>query len=109
MGENFGKFGEMNAICQYFIQPNSRSTKVANVSNCKFANIFLAKTHKTIDLPKFTSPKICIIGMPKASESYGRLADWLADEMEVEFEIKNFSTGLLRIQIVTSFNSNAML
>ena len=72
----------------------------------------------TFSLPKLIKQSIfqslpcqnfALYGMPKASESYGRLAGWLADEMEVEFEIKNFSTGLLRIQIVTSFNSNAML
>ena len=42
--ENFGEFGKMNAIQQYFTQPNSRSTGVVNVSYFKFANIFLAKT-----------------------------------------------------------------
>ena len=55
--ENFGEFGETNAIQQYFTQPNSRFTK-ANVSYCKFINILLAKTHKTIDLPKFYPAKI---------------------------------------------------
>ena len=44
--ENFGEFGKTNVIRQYFTQPNSRFTKVANVSYCKFANIFLAKTLK---------------------------------------------------------------
>ena len=36
MAQNFGKgklgeFVKLNAICQYFTQPNSRFTKVANV------------------------------------------------------------------------------
>ena len=48
-GGNFDEFGKTNAICQYFTLPNSRFTKVADVSYCKFANIFLAKTYKTID------------------------------------------------------------
>ena len=42
-GENFGEFGKTNVIHQYFTQPNSRFTKVANVSYRKFVNI----------LPKF--------------------------------------------------------
>ena len=41
-----GEFGKTNVICQYFTQPNSRFTKVANVSYCKFANIFLTKVLK---------------------------------------------------------------
>ena len=60
-GENFGKFGETNVICQYFTQPNSRFTKVANVSYCKFANIFLAKTLKQSIHQSFTPPTFCII------------------------------------------------
>ena len=43
-GEHFGEFGKTNVICQYFAQPNSRFTKVANVGYCKFANIFLTTT-----------------------------------------------------------------
>ena len=43
---------------EYFTQPNSRFTKRANVSYCKFANIFLTKTHKMIDSPKFYPTKI---------------------------------------------------
>ena len=35
-------FDELNVTHQYFTQPNSRFTKVANVSFCKFVNIFLA-------------------------------------------------------------------
>ena len=57
-GENFGEFGETNIIHQYFTQLNSRFTKVANVSCCKSANIFLAKTDKMIDSPKFYPTKI---------------------------------------------------
>ena len=60
VGENFGEFCKTNAIHQYFTQPNSRFTKVANVSYCKFANIFLDKTHKTIDSPKFYPTKITL-------------------------------------------------
>ena len=44
--ENFGEFGKKNVILQYFTQPNSVFTKVANVSYCKFANIFLTKNLK---------------------------------------------------------------
>ena len=44
-GENFDKFGETIIIHQHFTQPNSRFTIVTNV--------FLTKTLKTIDLPKF--------------------------------------------------------
>ena len=54
-GENFGEFGETNAICQYFTQPNSRFTKVPNVSCCIFANIFLIKKYIYITLSHFRS------------------------------------------------------
>ena len=57
-GENFGEFGEMHIIRQYFTQPNSRLLKVATVSYCKFANIFLTKSSETIDLPKFSPATI---------------------------------------------------
>ena len=53
MGENFGEFGKTNIIRQYFTLPNSRFIKVAKVSYCKFANIFLAITLETIGSPKF--------------------------------------------------------
>ena len=29
VGENFGEFGEMNVICQYFTQPNYRFNELA--------------------------------------------------------------------------------
>ena len=62
MGENFGKFGKMNAISQYFTQPNSAFTEVTNVSySCKFANIFLTKTLKLSIHRSLTPPKFCAI------------------------------------------------
>ena len=61
MAQNFGEFGKINAIRQYFTQPNSKFTKVANVSYCKFANIFLAKTLKQLIRQSFTLPKFCAI------------------------------------------------
>ena len=60
-GENFGEFGETNAIRQYFTQPNSMFTKVANVSYCKFVNIFLTKTLKRSIRQSFIPPKFCAI------------------------------------------------
>ena len=45
-GKTLANLAKMNVIHQYFMQPNSRFTKVANVSYCKFTNIFLAKTLK---------------------------------------------------------------
>ena len=60
-GKNFGEFGKTNVIHQYFIQPVSRFTKVANVRYCKFANIFLAKTLKWSIRPKFCPSKFCAI------------------------------------------------
>ena len=60
-GENFGKFGKTNIILQYFTQPNSRFTKVANVSYCKFTNIFLAKTLKRLIRQSFTPSKFWAI------------------------------------------------
>ena len=61
--QNFGgeNFGETNVIRQYFTQPNSRLTKVANVSYCKFVNIFLTKTLKRSIRQSFTPPKFCAI------------------------------------------------
>ena len=58
--KNYGEFGEMNAIRQYFTQPNSRFTKVAKVSNCKFANIFLTKTLKRSIRQSFAPPKFVL-------------------------------------------------
>ena len=55
VGGNFGEFGEPNTIYQYFTQPNSRFTKVANVSYCKFANIF---PRQTLIHQKFYATKI---------------------------------------------------
>ena len=68
IAQNFGrgklnKFGEMNVICQYFAQPNSRFTKVANVSYCKFANAFLTKTLKNcvcVRMCAFTCVCVCV-------------------------------------------------
>ena len=60
-GGNFGKFGKTSAIRQYSTQPNSRLTKVANLSYCKFANIFLAKLIKRSIRQSFTPPKFCAI------------------------------------------------
>ena len=59
--QNSGRqeFGKKNVIGQHFTQPNSIFTKVANVSYCKFINIFLTKTLKQlIDLPKFYPTRI---------------------------------------------------
>ena len=57
-GENFGEFGEMNVICQYFTHPNSRFTKVANISYCKFHQHFPHQNSEMIDSPKFYPAKI---------------------------------------------------
>ena len=59
--ENFGEFGKKNVILQYFTQPNSVFTKVANVSYCKFANTFLAKNLKRSIHQSFTTPEFCVI------------------------------------------------
>ena len=59
--ENFGGFGETSVIRQNFTQPNSRFTKVSNVSYCKLTNIFLAKTLKRSICPSFTPPTFCAI------------------------------------------------
>ena len=58
--QNFGrgKLGKWNAIRQYLIQPNSRFTKVTNVSYCKFNNIFPHQNSELIEPPKFYAPKI---------------------------------------------------
>ena len=63
IAQNFGreKLGEMNVIRQYFTQPNSRFIKVANVSYCKFAKFFLAKTLKQLIRQSSTLPKFCAI------------------------------------------------
>ena len=61
--ENFGKFGEMNHS-PIFYQPNSRFTKVADVSYCKFVNIFLAKILKQPIHQNFISPKFYVIWYP---------------------------------------------
>ena len=58
VGENFGK---PNTICQYFTPPNSRFTKVAmlaNVSYCKFTNIFPCQNSEMNESPKFYPAKI---------------------------------------------------
>ena len=57
-GENFGRCGKRNAIRQYFTQPNSRFTTVANVSYCNFANTFPRQNPEMIDQPKFYPAKI---------------------------------------------------
>ena len=70
MGENFGGFGERNAIRQCFTQPNSRFTTVANVSYCKIANILPRQNPETIDPPKFYPAKIlhyAVLGIGKVS------------------------------------------
>ena len=61
--ENFGKFGEMNVIHQYFTPAKFLITKVAIMltNYCKFANIFLAKTLKRLIHESFTLPKFCTI------------------------------------------------
>ena len=75
-GGNFGEFGETSVIRQYFTQPNSRFTKVANVSYCKFANIFPNQNYEIIDSPKFYPTKIlCYTVSDKAHEHTGVFKD----------------------------------
>ena len=65
MGENFGEFGELYIIRQYFIQPNSRFAKVANniISYCKFTNVFLAKTLQRSIRQSLTPPEFALYGI----------------------------------------------
>ena len=59
-GGNFGEFGKMIVIRQYFTQPNSRFTIVING---KFANVFRAKTLKrSIRHQSFTPQHIALYG-----------------------------------------------
>ena len=51
-----------NVTRQYFTQPNSRFTKVANISYCKFPNIFLAKTLKQLIRQSFTRQNFALYG-----------------------------------------------
>ena len=50
-------------------------TKVANVSYCKFTNIFLAKTHKMIDSSSFTPPNFYTIRY--ITKYYNQLLTWI--------------------------------
>ena len=60
-GENFGEFGKMIVIRQYFTQSNSTFTIVTNGSYCKFANVFLAKTLKQLIRKSSIPSKFCAI------------------------------------------------
>ena len=57
-GETLANLAKRMPFANILPKPNSRFTKVANVSYCKFANIFLAKTHKMINSLKFCPTKI---------------------------------------------------
>ena len=55
IAKNFGELGEPNSIHQYFTQPNSRVTTVANVCYCKFAKNFPHQNSEMINSPNFYS------------------------------------------------------
>ena len=49
----------LNIIYQYFIQPNFRFIKIANLSYCKVAKVFFTKTlQEVINLSKFQPTRI---------------------------------------------------